>query len=72
MTNTKKFQLTVTDNSQDGKLTCDSRWKCFCCVFEMFFQRWDRLEVQHKRHVHVLGGQLAELEGEASVIEPFR
>lgn len=36
-----------------------------------FCQRWDRLEVQHKRHVQVLGGQLAELEGEATFPDPF-
>ena len=35
-------------------------------------QRWDRLEVQNRRHVQVLGGHLAELEGAATFGEPFR
>lgn len=35
-------------------------------------QRWDRLEVQTKRHVQVLGGHLAEMEGAATCAEPFR
>ncbi|CAB1118783.1 unnamed protein product [Ectocarpus sp. CCAP 1310/34] len=34
--------------------------------------RWDRLEVQTKRHVQVLGGHLADLEGAATCAEPFR
>eukprot|EP00903_Cladosiphon_okamuranus_P010191 g9650.t1 len=33
--------------------------------------RWDRLEVQTKRHVQVLGGHLAEMEGAATCAEPF-
>ncbi|CBJ33731.1 myosin-like antigen [Ectocarpus siliculosus] len=33
--------------------------------------RWDRLEVQTKRHVQVLGGHLADLEGAATCAEPF-
>eukprot|EP00904_Undaria_pinnatifida_P003118 jgi/Undpi1/12807/HiC_scaffold_7.g02474.m1 len=33
--------------------------------------RWDRLEVQNRRHVQVLGGHLAELEGAATFSEPF-
>lgn len=44
------------------KLTGEMKWK----------QRWDRLEVQTKRHVQVLGGHLAEMEGAATCAEPFR
>ncbi|CAN0150297.1 unnamed protein product, partial [Ectocarpus sp. 4 AP-2014] len=33
--------------------------------------RWDRMEVQTKRHVQVLGGHLADLEGAATCAEPF-
>lgn len=53
-------------------LTSDARFENVRVDLGIFVQRWDRLEVQHKKHVQVLGGQLAELEGEATFVEPFR